>query len=114
MIKALLLVCVICLFACAGAERVAAQATDTPTPTETETPTATFTPSVTPTPTETFTPTPDIYQYATLQSGQAVAVVYEARPMNLALIVIHLIILGLLIWGLFLMLRGQRNAANGR
>lgn len=107
MVKAVLVITAICILAGLGLMPVAAQA-----PTDTPTPTITNTPTETPTPTPTFTPTFDLYQYATLSSGQAVAVVYEIRPANAAQVVLLGILNGLVVFGLILLLRISRNANN--
>lgn len=104
MVKACLLIMAICIAGSVGLLPVLAQ-----TPTDTPTPTATLTPSATPTVTPTFTPTYDLYQYSTLTSGQAVAVVYEIRPAQAAQVVLLGILNGLVIFGLIILLRIARN-----
>jgi hypothetical protein len=89
------------------AQKVRAQDTETPTPTETETPT--ITPTETPTPegtgaaTEapTETPTRSLYVYATVSSGQPVAVVMTVTAGELFISGLLVFVIGLLIFGLF-------------
>lgn len=103
-LKVILAVLLICELGAFGLLPIAAQSpTDTPTPTITDTPT------VTPTATPTATATYDLYQYATLTSGQAVAVVYEIRPAQAAQVVLLGILNGLVIFGLFLLHRIAQN-----
>ncbi len=111
--RALLLMVVIGLLVYSSASQAKAQTptdTDTPTPTPTDTPTGTLTD--TPTVTPTATATADLYQYATLSSGQAVAVLYEIRPAETVQVVLLGLLNGLVVFGLILLLRISRNASN--
>jgi len=75
-------------------------ATDTPTPT----PAVTDTPTTTETPTATPTATPNLLAVSTLTSGQAVAVVYTISAGESLISVLLVILIGLVIFGLFITL----------
>ena len=89
------------------AQKVRAQDTETPTPTETETPTITPTPegtgeataAATEAPTE--TPTRSLYVYATVSSGQPVAVVMTVTAGELLISGLLMFVIGLVLFGLF-------------
>lgn len=74
--------------------------TDTPTPSQTpevtDTPTATLTPTV--------TTTPDFQYVATLSSGRSVAIQYTVSAGEALIAVLEMILIGLVIFGLFLAL----------
>jgi hypothetical protein len=81
--------------------------TETPTPTSTETPTEPVT--ETPTPTLTTAPTlnatPQFYVIVTLQSGQEAAFKYEVTAGDAAIFAEIMILIVLIIFGLFLIMR---------
>ncbi len=76
-------------------------------PTPSDTPTDTQTPTLTVTPSQTPTATPVLYQYITLSDGQNGAVFYTIDAGEVGQIIIQLIILGVLIFGVILMLRSK-------
>ncbi len=98
---------IIVCFLLAGREYspVYAQGPDTPTPTETPT----EVPTDAPTEAATASPTPSLYLYATLTSGQPVALVYEIRAGEAIQIMLSLTSIGLMLFGLFVLLKIQRG-----
>lgn len=85
-----------------GGTPVSRAQTDTATPTDT--------PTTTPTPTSTYTPTPNLFAVATVESGQAYAIEYTVRPMEIFNGVAELIQIGLLAVGVFLLMVLVRRA----
>jgi hypothetical protein len=80
--------------------------TDTPTPTPTETPTETPTPTLTGTAAQTESATPQLfYVIVTLQSGQEAAFKYEITAGEGAIFAELVILIVLIIFGLFLIMR---------
>lgn len=69
----------------------------TPSPGPSSTPTITQTPTITYTPSNTPTPTPNLYQIATLSTGQAVAVEHIFHDDTIIVILLLLTIVGLLV-----------------
>jgi len=96
-----------------GSSTVFGQA-ETPTPDETQTSTPSPTPEITSTPdgTETVTPTPSPtpnFAYAwTLSSGQSAEITFSMTAGELLIAVLLFILIGLLCFGLFLMMTARK------
>jgi hypothetical protein len=86
--------------------RIRAQVeTDTPTPTPTETATETPTPTLTGTAVPTVSATPQFYVVVTLQNGQPATFKYEITAGDVAIFAELAILIALIIFGLFLVMR---------